>query len=1025
MNRNYHQDPDILHVGCEEPHAYLIPYHNIESALKDERTNSKQFESLCGEWDFRFYRSVDQVGDPADPSILQWDSIPVPMSWQMLLDREYDKPFYDDTNYPIPVNPPYVPRMNPCGLYRRFLNIDGRTLQEKQTYLIFEGVDSCFYLYINGQWVGYSQVSHSTSEFAVSGYLKEGINEIRVLVLKWCDGTYLEDQDKIRLSGIFREVYLLHRDPVHIRDLYIRTVVSDSMRDAEIQVQADITGDSTIRYELLDVLGNPVTEGTVDTQDGKTEFALDVNHPLLWNDETPYLYKLLLTCGEEHFCQFVGIRRFEIHGRVLYVNGKAVKGKGMNRHDSHPETGAAVTLEHMLRDLFILKAHNVNMIRTAHYPNDPRFLGLCDKLGFYVCDEADVESHGMDYAEGYGRNTLSDDPAWTEAYVDRGRRLMEPDKNHACVIMWSVGNESGIGQNLKAIADYYHERMPGCIVHSERYNYIEHLLNIKDPTVEGFERYLEVPYMDIDSRMYASPEDCLYKYLEDENRTRPYFLCEFCHAMGNGPGDLKAYWDIIWKYDCFFGGCIWEFCDHTVNAGTPEEPVYLYGGDFGDVPNGANFCTDGMVYPDRRLHSGLLEYKQVIRPCVLTQFDQKTGEIHLFNRRYFTALSDLDLYWTVEVNGVKVKEGWLAGLGIHPQKEKVFKLPIMDLPLDSEYCYLNLYYKSNEPKPWAPAGYEVGNEQIHLESAAAVKEKPQRAAILGLEETSLEFIIRDGETEYYVDRLQGNINRICKKEVELLASPIEFNIWRAPTDNDRNLRLEWEKRGYDRTWTDCRYLKCIENSGQKIVLEAEYALCATSMSLLADVKVQYIWEPGRGVKMSYEVKMRLEQEVSLPRLGIQFTMPAGYENLRYYGLGPFESYQDKRLASTVGLYNTTVTDHFEPYIKPQENMAHADTVWTEIGDGNGGLLILRTEETSKFSFNCAHYTPLQLTKTLHNHELTPLAETVLNIDWMQCGIGSNSCGPKLAEEYALKESFYQYSFRLMPYGGETDPFDEI
>lgn len=1025
MNKNFHQDPSILHVGCEDPHAYLIPYQNQETAIKDVREDSDRLDSLCGIWDFRFYPAADQVENPTDPILEEWDNIPVPMSWQMLMDRGYDQPFYDDTNYPIPVNPPYVPRMNPCGLYRRFFRVDGKILEEKQTYLIFEGVDSCFYLYINEHFVGYSQVSHSTSEFAISKYLKEGINEIRVLVLKWCDGTYLEDQDKIRLSGIFREVYLLHRDPVHIRDLYIRTKVADTMREAQIHVQAEVTGDAGIRYELRDVLGNPVISGDATVKDGIAEFRIDVHHPLLWNDETPYLYKLLLTCGEEHFCQFVGIRRFEIKDRVLYVNGKAVKGKGMNRHDSHPETGAAVTLDHMLRDLLILKAHNVNMVRTAHYPNDPRFPGLCDKLGFYVCDEADVESHGMDYAEGYGRNTLSDDPIWTEAYVDRGRRLMEQDKNHACVIMWSVGNESGIGQNLKAIADYYHERMPDCIVHSERYNYIEHLLNIKEPTVEGFERYLEVPYIDIDSRMYASPEDCLHKYVEDTNRTRPYFLCEFCHAMGNGPGDLKTYWDIIWKYDCFFGGCIWEYCDHTVNAGTTEKPVYLYGGDFGDVPNGANFCTDGMVYPDRRPHSGLLEYKQVIRPCVLTQFDQKTGEIRLLNRRYFTALSDLDLYWTVEVNGVKVKEGRLAGLGIHPQKEETFKLPITDLPLDSEYCYLNLYYKSNEPKPWAPVGHEVGMEQLHLEATAAAKEKPQPTSALELEETSLTYTVRDGETEYFMDRLSGNICRIYNQETEWLDSPVEFNIWRAPTDNDRNLRLEWEKRGYDRTWTDCRYCECIGRSEQKITIEAEYALCATSMSVLADVKVQYIWEAGRGVTISYEVKMRREQEVSLPRLGIQFMMPAGYEKLRYFGLGPMESYQDKRLASMMGLYETTVTEHFEPYIKPQENMAHADTVWAEISANGQGLRIFKTQETPEFSFNCAHYTPFQLTKTLHNHELTPIPETVVNVDWMQCGIGSNSCGPKLAERYALKESFYKYAFRLMPFSGDIDPFTEI
>lgn len=1031
MNLNYHQNPDILHVGCEEPHAYLIPYQSNDCAGQDVREDSDRFGSLCGEWDFRFFSSVDEVADPASLSVSQWDSLTVPMSWQMMLDRGYDKPFYDDTNYPIPVDPPYVPRENPCGLYRRFFKIDGATLKEQETYLVFEGVDSCFYLYINGYFVGYSQVSHSTSEFLISKYLIEGINEIRVLVLKWCDGTYLEDQDKIRLSGIFREVYLLHRDPIHIRDLYIRTTVSDTLDEAEIAVQVEITGEKEITYELLDVTKNCLDQGTIISKNGKADFKIAVKDPMLWSDETPFLYKLFLTCGEEHFCQFVGIRRYEIIGRVIYVNGKAVKAKGMNRHDSHPEHGAAVSMEDMLRDLYILKANNVNMIRTAHYPNDPRFLGLCDKLGFYVCDEADVESHGMDFAEGYGRNSLSDDPAWTKAYVDRGRRLMESDKNHACVIMWSVGNESGIGQNLKAIADYFHSRIPGCIVHSERYNYIEHLLSMKNPEVEGFERYLEEPYIDIDSRMYASPEDCLRKYVEDEKRVRPYFLCEFCHAMGNGPGDLAAYWDLIWKYDCFFGGCIWEFCDHTVNAGTPEEPIYLYGGDFGDIPNGANFCTDGMVYPNRRLHSGMLEYKQVIRPCIMTQFDQKTGEIRLFNRKYFTDLSDLDLYWTVEINGVKVKEGRITGLDIPPHEEKCYELPIRDLILDSEYCYLNLFFQTNETKPWAEEGHEVGKEQVRLAAEPIskgkfIKGKPQIASALTLEETDAIFVVHDGEIEYRIDRLTGNLFRISENGQELLASPVKFNLWRAPTDNDRNLRIEWEKCGFDRMWIDCRYCGCEECLEQKIVITAALAVCAASLSVLADVKVRYTWEPGLGVKLSYEVTMRREQEVSLPRLGIEFMMPAGFENLRYFGLGPMESYQDKRQASIMGLFSTTVSDHFEPYIKPQENMAHADTVWTEVSDGNGrGMRILKTEGTAEFSFNCSHYTPMQLTKTLHHHELTPLAETVLNVDWKQCGVGSNSCGPKLAEEYALKDRFYAYSFRLIPFKGETDPFDII
>ncbi|MBR2353497.1 MAG: glycoside hydrolase family 2, partial [Clostridia bacterium] len=654
----YHEDPHILHVGCEEPHAYLIPYHSKETARKERREESERFFSLCGTWDFKWFPSLSHV----EETIADWDSLPVPMSWQMALGRGYDTPHYTESNFPIPVDPPYVPRENPCGVYRKEITVSERTLRERKSYLVFEGVDSCFYLYINGRFVGYSQVSHNTSEFFVSPYLKAGKNEIRVLVLKWCDGTYLEDQDKIRLSGIFREVYLLERDPIHLRDVYIHAPLNEALNHAELSAEILFTGETEVSYELFAPSGVVITKGKTKSIGKSAEIRIPLNDPILWSDETPNLYELYLSVGEEHICLPVGIRRFEIKGRVLYVNGKAVKGKGINRHDSHPELGAAVPYEHMLRDLYIFKANNINMIRTAHYPNDPRFLGLCDRFGFYVCDEADIESHGMDLAEGYGRNSLSDDPTWTEAYLDRARRMMEEDKNHPCVLMWSTGNESGIGQNLEKVADYFHERMPGCIVHSERYDFIAYLLDIKDPSVEGFERYLKTPYIDINSRMYATPEDCLHRYLENKERTRPYFLCEFCHAMGNGPGDLSRYWDLIWGHEDFFGGCVWEFCDHAVNAGTADSPQYLYGGDFGEFPHDANFCADGLVYPDRRLHSGMFEYRQVLRPCTVTHFDEKTGDITLKNRRYFTDLSDLSLVYKVEKNGKTLYEGCVESL---------------------------------------------------------------------------------------------------------------------------------------------------------------------------------------------------------------------------------------------------------------------------------------------------------------------------------------------------------------------------
>ena len=1023
MKPYYHEDPSILHVGCEEPHAYLIPYQAKEIAAKDKREESAFFESLCGVWDFHWFPSYEE----AELTPKLWDTITVPMSWQMVLDKGYDTPHYTESNFPFPVNPPYVPKENPCGLYRKNVWVEKDTLESKRTYLVFEGVDSCFYLYVNQQFVGYSQVSHNTSEFDLTPFLQAGENELCVLVLKWCDGSYLEDQDKIRLSGIFREVYLLHREPIHITDVYLHPNLNESMTEGTLFAELSLSGEERISYCLSDPSGVSVASGQIACRE-TGEISLSVTDPLLWNDEEPNLYFLALQCGNEYFCLPVGFRRFELKGRRLLVNGKAVKGRGINRHDSHPELGAAVSEEHMLRDLYILKANNINMIRTAHYPNDPRFLGLCDRLGFYVCDEADIESHGMDQAEGYGRNSLSDDPVWTEAYLDRARRMMEEDKNHPCVLLWSTGNESGIGQNLEKVADLFHERMPGCLVHSERYNYIAYLLSMKDPSVEGFERYLETPYIDIDSRMYATPEICLERYLKDTERERPFFLCEFCHAMGNGPGDLSRYWDLIWSHEEFFGGCVWEFCDHAVNAGTVEEPRYLYGGDFGEKPHDGNFCADGLVYPDRRLHGGMLEYRQVLRPCVLSDFCEETGVIMLKNRNYFTDLSDLDLCWRVECNGKVIREGRIEGLAIPPEEERGYRLALDGLRLDSPYCYLTLFFRTNCQKPWAEKGHEVGVEQIRLtQNAERACVRATSSDALTLNEDKDFITVGEGNAEYRIGKRSGELVSLTCGGEPLLASAIRPNLWRAPTDNDRIIRKEWERLGFDRIRSDCRACRVVSQSDREITVEATLVLGADGMSSFADMCVRYTVEAGRGMTVSSAVELRGAPEVSLPRLGVIFSCPCGFEFLRYFGLGPMESYSDKRLAAMMGEYATTVSDHFEHYIKPQENMAHDGTVWAELRREDGvGLWLLSTAKTPYYSFNCSHFTPKQLTETEHDFELISLDETVVCLDLGQCGIGSNSCGPALAEEYTLKERSYSYSFRLLPVlQDQRDPFEAL
>ncbi len=1007
---NYHQDPHALHVGTEAPHAYFIPFESENAARSKEREESAFFTSLCGEWCFSYYPSLSAMEADEEGIVT---SATVPSSWQVSLNSGFDAPEYHDTDYPFMVEPPLVPMENPVGVYEREIIVSAEDLKTKNPVLTFEGVDSCFYLYVNDAFVGYSQVSHSTSEFNIADFLEEGLNKIKVLVLKWCDGSYLEDQDKIRLSGIFREVYILWRERACIEDMFIRTPISDTFDFATVKAELSLSENAPVSYRLYDPFGKCIAEGEKDAQEN-IFIEIPVEAPILWSDEAPALYELILTCGKEYVCERVGIRRFEVKGRLLLVNGKAVKCKGVNRHDSHPELGAATPKEHMLRDLYIMKAHNINTVRTSHYPNDPRFLEYCDRLGIYVCNEADLEAHGMDYTEGFGRNTLSDDPEWTEAYVDRARLLWERDKNRPSVLLWSIGNESGIGQNHKHMADYLHSRNPEGIVHSERYNYIQHLLRQKEPTVEGFERYLTEPYIDIDSRMYATPEDCLENYVNSASATRPFFLCEYCHAMGNGPGDLSRYWDIIWNNDCFFGGCVWEFSDHTVNAGTKDDPRYLYGGDFGEKIHEANFCMDGLVYPDRRIHSGLLEYRQILSPVVAKNFDKETGALTVKSRRYFTSLSDIELYYTVEKDGATVSDGCVKSLDIEPLSEKIYTLALPE-NTSCGNVYLTLCFRENERKKWAESHSTIYTAQFQLcsESVKIPVQKTEGALVLTEEKSTL--CVRDGAIEYRLSKRTGFLSSILANGKQLLASPFDFSLWRAPTDNDRIVRKEWEKRGYDRMKTDCRDISVVVSDESKIVVESHVRIGADAQPLFANLTLTYTFEKGQGVLLSSRLSLKDKPLFTLPRVGFFFLMPEGFEHLRYFGKGPVESYEDKNLAALVSLYESTATEHFEHYLKPQENMAHTGTLWASLTDeGGDGILLLSTTDTPTFSFNASHYTALDLTHTAHDFELSSRKETVVNIDYKQAGIGSNSCGPTLAKEFSLLESEYAYSFRLLP-----------
>ncbi len=1003
MNFNLHKDIKVIHENNEPNRAYFIPFESEKNAKRGIRERSPYFKSLCGEWNFKFFKSEADIDeDLCDEDLGEcgcgcFETINVPMNWQMALGKGYDVPNYTNINYPYPVDPPHIPDENPCAIYTRRFTVTEAML-ERDIFINFEGVDSCYYLYINGQYVGYSTVSHCTSEFNITELVHEGENTVALLVFKWCSSSYLEDQDMWRFSGIFREVYLLMRAKNRITDVAIDTEVSDSYTKGKIRADISYFGKKGAKYALL--------FGGKEIASGKCTDKLEINmdNCALWSAEAPNLYELYLTVGDEVILFKVGIREYKIEDGVMLVNGEAVKGLGVNRHDSHPTLGHATPFDHMKNDLYIMKRHNVNIIRTSHYPNDPRFTGLCDELGFYVVDEADLETHGCDHINtkepngNIRRGYLSMQPEWREAYVDRAARLYERDKNHACVIFWSLGNESGCGDNHRAMRDYIMSKNPKNIVHYQGASY-QHWKGEYDDVSP------------VESTMYFSV-DQIKDYIANHSG-KPYFLCEYCHAMGNGPGDLKAYVDYIRSEKRFFGGCVWEFTDHSVEIDVPGKEGkkgFTYGGDFGDTPNDGNFCVDGLVYPDRRVHTGLLEMKKAYKPYAVELTDFECGEIKVTSLRDFTDLSDLDLLWSVECDGKEVLSGRETSLKIAPGKSKKWKLfDALTFEAEGEY-FLNVRLVTNKNTEWASAGHEIALDQFDLfelsyEEEDARDERFDDKLSVAQDERYLE--VFTNETGYLFDKQNGKIVTILHHGKEMLASPIDLNIWRAPTDNDRYVKNEWFKAGYNVTMTTLYGFEVVENSEDLVQISVDYALGAKYMTPIAKIKALYTFVSDGSCTVELGVKVR-DDVPYLPRFGLTFAMPEGNERMSYYGYGPYESYLDKNLASYVSLFKTTVTDNFEPYVRPQENSSHHACRRAAVGNLSGnGLKFEHVYEGEYFSFNAQHYSAKQLTETAHDYELTPSPETFVSIDFGMSGIGSNSCGPAL--EPALRFNLKEFS----------------
>ena len=1050
----YYENLNILHDGTMPARAYYIPASKRMEQLAEHREESDRMQILNGDWKFRYFASIYDVADKFympgyDTS--DFDVLKVPGVWQM---AGYDAPQYTNVRYPFPFDPPYVPQDIPCGAYLYDFDYQMNERAPK-AYLNFEGVDACFYVWLNGVYIGYSQVSHAVSEFDVTSALREGENRIAVLVLKWCDGSYLEDQDKFRMSGIFRDVYLLKRPERAIGDYRITTVRGE--KKWEVQLELSYMGkpaDTTVTlYDAEDTIAasgkiTPCTsasqydsthysafraappennlsyKGTLNsTLPGKAEhdsrasyrITLEIANPCLWSAETPVLYPLVMETEDETITEYVGFRTIEIRENIVYLNGQKVKFHGVNRHDSDPATGFAIHVEQLIKDLTLMKQHNVNAIRSSHYPNAPYFYQLCDKYGFMVIDEADIEAHGpvmLYYKEDteYNRfkrwnERIADDPVWEDSIMDRVQLMIHRDKNRPSIVIWSMGNESAYGCNFEKALQWTKAFDPGRLTQYESARY------------RNYDAAYDYANLDLYSRMYPAFGE-IEAYLE-KDASKPFLLIEYCHAMGNGPGDLEDYFQLIHNHDMMCGGFVWEWCDHAIYAGTAENgrAKYCYGGDFGEVIHDGNFCMDGLVYPDRTPHTGLLEYKNVHRPARVVSYDEAAKELVLHNYLDFTDLKEyVSISYEVTCDGVCMDKGDVPAFSVAPHGEACVKLDVA-IPRAGR-AYLKILYKHRKASPMIAAGYLLGFDEVLLKNEDGRNQTAQKwlyrpvdmGAAIHVMESDDKVTLQGRNFVYTYSKKKGLFDSFSYGGIEYLDRPMEINIWRAPTDNDMYVKLAWKKAHYQEAYARA-YDTSVKLSRDGVVISSTMSVSAASVQRILDISAVWIIDNNGGIYSTLDVSKN-EEFPALPRFGVRLFLSDKLNEVSYYGYGPTESYCDKHRAASHGLYHAKVMELHEGYLRPQENGSHFDCDFVKIHNGQFGLA---AASERRFSFQASVYTQEELEGKAHNFELEASGSTVLCLDYALNGIGSNSCGPEVLEKYRFDDVRFRFGIKLVPY----------
>ncbi|MFO7890480.1 MAG: glycoside hydrolase family 2 TIM barrel-domain containing protein [bacterium] len=1022
--KNDWENPQITGKNKEIPHATLIPYKSEATAVTCNKEASFFYQTLNGNW--RFHWSANPGQSPKnfykkDYNASAWDDLPVPSNWQL---QGYGKPIYLNVRYPFKKDPPYIQDdYNPVGCYRTIFSIPDEW-EGRQIYLHFKGVESAFYLWINGHKLGYSQGSRTPAEFNLTSYLEPGENVLAVKVFRWSDGSYLECQDFWRLSGIFRDVYLYSTPKIHIRDFEIKTDLDDSYRDAELEVIARIGNkrktavtNITVGISLIDPFGKRIGSEILTSNqcvylapenEAIVNKKISLTNPLKWTAETPNLYILVLTLRdaegnilEIESCR-IGFREIEIRKGQLLVNGKPVYIKGVNRHEHDPVTGHYVSTETMIKDITLMKRFNINTVRTSHYPNVPEWYDLCDQYGLYVIDEANIESHGIGYKP---EHTLANKPEWEKGHIDRIKRMVERDKNHASVIIWSLGNEAGDGTTFQKASEWIHQRDPSRPVHYER-------AGLKSHT-------------DIVCPMYSRIRH-LKEYAElDKNR--PLIMCEYAHAMGNSVGNLKEYWEVIESYPSLQGGCIWDWVDQGLLKKSKEDKEYwAYGGDFEDHPNDGNFCINGLVFPDRSIPPKLWEVKKVYQNIEIIPRYNK-NEFVIKNKYFFTNLDQFTCDWSVLEDGTEIQTGVIHNLDIPPCSSELLYVPFTKprLRAGAEY-WIDFSFRLKNKTIWAEPGFEVAHEQckIPYQVPAAECMALKEDTDIQITEDKNKLTVRGNEFSLVFNTTQGIIEELeygrekIITQASSLSGPL-LNVYRSPTDNNKYLAREWKNCGLDsliydverfhfqkdndRVKVSIRF-NCKGDKTTGFIHRAEYQIFANGC-----MRVTNRIEPYGGLPI-------------LPRVGIRMSIRSEYSRMHWLGHGPCENYPDRKTGSPVALYTKTVDELYVPYIRPQETGNREQVRWTALINESGNGLLMVAEKP--LSISALHYTARDLDKADHIHELHPRDEIIFCIDCRQLGLGNGSCGPGVLEKYLVYPEEYEFVYELRPWFSESGGFSE-